>query len=135
MGHFVDRAALPLILHDCFLFPFRATLAAYVSAQARGRIGSTAAGLHHGHAVGDPSHVCDLGHSLWQRWILNPLSEARDRTCILMDTSQVFNLPSHNGNVISHMIIFWKEKVWDGIRGVVREKQALFAYASVFLSV
>ena len=26
----------------------------------------------------DPSHVCDLHHSLWQRWILNPLSEARD---------------------------------------------------------
>ena len=24
--------------------------------------------------------------SLWQRWILNPLSEARDEICILMDT-------------------------------------------------
>ena len=35
------------------------------------------------------SHVCDLHHSSWQHWILNPLSEARDRTCILMDISQV----------------------------------------------
>ena len=25
----------------------------------------------------------------WQGWILNPLSEARDQTCILMDASQV----------------------------------------------
>ena len=28
----------------------------------------------------DPSHVCDLHHSSQQRWIPNPLSEARDRT-------------------------------------------------------
>ena len=33
--------------------------------------------------------VCDLHHSSQQRWILNPLSEARDRTCTLMDPSQV----------------------------------------------
>ena len=37
----------------------------------------------------DPSHVCDLHHSSQQYWILNPLSEARDRPCILMDTSQI----------------------------------------------
>ena len=36
----------------------------------------------------DPSHTCDLHHSSWQHQILNPLGEARDRTCILMDTSQ-----------------------------------------------
>ena len=35
----------------------------------------------------NPSHVCDLHHSSWQCWFLNPLSEARDQTCILMDTS------------------------------------------------
>ena len=33
--------------------------------------------------------VCDLHHSSQQPWIPNPLSEARDRTRILMDTSQV----------------------------------------------
>ena len=27
----------------------------------------------------DLSHVCDLYHSSWQRWVLNPLSEARDQ--------------------------------------------------------
>ena len=31
-------------------------------------------------AVQDPSYVCDLHHSLWQHRILNPLSEAKDRT-------------------------------------------------------
>ena len=40
-------------------------------------------------AMLDPSRVCDLYHSSQQCWILNPLSEARDQTCILMDPSQV----------------------------------------------
>ena len=40
-------------------------------------------------AMWDPSWVCDLHHSSWQHWILNPLSEARDQTCILVDTSWV----------------------------------------------
>ena len=29
-------------------------------------------------AIWDLSHICDLHHSLWQCWILNMLSEARD---------------------------------------------------------
>ena len=37
----------------------------------------------------DLSCVCRLQHSSWQRQTLNPLSKARDRTCILMDTSQI----------------------------------------------
>ena len=37
-------------------------------------------------AMPDMSHICDLPHSLWQRWILNPLSKARDQTRILLDT-------------------------------------------------
>ena len=40
-------------------------------------------------ATQDPSHVCDLHHSSWQRRILNLLSKARDQTCILTDASQV----------------------------------------------
>ena len=38
-------------------------------------------------ATPEPRPVCDLHHSSWQHWILNPLSEAGDRTCILMVTS------------------------------------------------
>ena len=44
------------------------------------------------------SHTCNLHHSPQQPQILNPLSKGRDQTCILMDTSQVHNLLSHNGN-------------------------------------
>ena len=36
-------------------------------------------------AMQDPSHICDLYHSSQQCWIPNPLSEAGDRTLILMD--------------------------------------------------
>ena len=42
-------------------------------------------------ATRDPSRVCDLHHSSWQCWILTSLSEARNQTGILMDTSQVLN--------------------------------------------
>ena len=37
----------------------------------------------------DPSCICNLHHSSGQCWILNPLSEARVQTRILMDTSQI----------------------------------------------
>ena len=40
-------------------------------------------------AIPDPSSVCNLHHRSWQHWILKPLTGARDRTCNLMDTSQV----------------------------------------------
>ena len=40
-------------------------------------------------AMPDPSRICDLYHSSLQGGILNPLSQARDQTCILMDTSQI----------------------------------------------
>ena len=32
----------------------------------------------------DQSQVCDLYHSSWHCGMCNPLSEARDQTCILM---------------------------------------------------
>ena len=38
-------------------------------------------------AIWDLSHICKLHHSSWQCWILNPLTEAGDRTCIFMDTT------------------------------------------------
>ena len=37
----------------------------------------------------DPNHVCDLHHSSRPRRILNPLSEARDRTCNLIVPSRI----------------------------------------------
>ena len=40
-------------------------------------------------ATPDPSRICDLRHNSWQHWILDPLSDARDRTSVLMDTSWI----------------------------------------------
>ena len=35
----------------------------------------------------DPSCVCNLHHSLWQHWILNSLSKARDQILIFTETT------------------------------------------------
>ena len=58
-------------------------------------------------AMPDPSHDGNLRHSSWQCQTLNPLSEARDQTRILKDTSQVLNLLNHIRN--SHKIYLYKE--------------------------
>ena len=63
-----------LIIYLFFFLLFRATLIAYGGSQARGQIGAIAASLH---------------HSSQQRWIPDPLNEARDQTRILKDTSQI----------------------------------------------
>ena len=56
-------------------------------------------------ATPDPSHVCDVHHSSRQCRILNPMSEARDQTWILMDTGQVLNPLSHNRNSSGDILI------------------------------
>jgi len=84
-----------LLFSICLL---RAVPAAYGSSQARGRIGATAAGLHHSHSnVGSELQLW-LHHSSQQHQIPNPLNKARDQTHIFMDTSWVRNLLSHNRN-------------------------------------
>ena len=74
------------IINFFFFFGhFRATSIAYGSSMAKGWIKATAIAT----AMPDPSHICNLYHSSQQCWILNPLSKARDRTWVLMDTSWV----------------------------------------------
>ena len=72
-----------------FLFLFWATPVAYISSQARGRIRLQLPAYPTATATGDPSRSCDLYHSSQQCQIFNPLSEARDQICILMDDSQI----------------------------------------------
>ena len=49
-------------------------------------------------AMPDLSHICHLC------LILNPLSEARDQTCILMNTTQVLNPLILNRNSSRHSV-------------------------------
>ena len=62
---------------------------AYGISQARGRIGAVGAGYTTDTAMWVASHICCLHHSSRQHQILNPLSEARDRTRNLMVPSQI----------------------------------------------
>ena len=55
-------------------------------------------------AMPDLSHVCELHHSSWQCWILNPLSEARDRTYILMDPGRIWFYHTTMGTPFFHII-------------------------------
>ena len=56
----------------------------------------------------DRSHVCDLHHSSWQHWFLNPLSEAWNQTHILMDTSQVHYHWAITGTPLKILkVFFW----------------------------
>ena len=59
-------------------------------------------------ATQDPSHICDLHHSSQQCWILNPLTKARDQTCIFMDTSRDPNPLSHDRD----SILFFHLSMW-----------------------
>ena len=69
---FIEFFFLFYFLKICLLF--RATTMAHGSSQARVRIRAVDAGLR---------------QSSQQHRILNPLSEARDGTCVLMDTHQI----------------------------------------------
>ena len=61
------------------------------------------ASLHHSHSNARSEPCLYLHHSSWQHQILNPLSTARDKTCIFMGTSWVLNLLSHNRNSQLHI--------------------------------
>ena len=67
-------------------FFLRVTGVAYGSSQVRGRIGATAASLHHSNAR---SKATSVTYTIAHGNAHNPLSKARDRAHILMDTSRI----------------------------------------------
>ena len=72
---------------------------AYVSSQARGGIGAATASLHLSHNnVGSELHLRPTPKLTVTQDILNPLSEARDQTCVLMNTSQYNNRLCQKGD-------------------------------------
>ena len=98
MGY-ASLAVKIFFLNCCYFLLFRATPAACRSSQARGQIRSCSC-----QRIPQPQQrriwatSTNLGHSSRQCQILNPLSEARDGTQILMDTSLVCNQLSHDSN-------------------------------------
>ena len=97
-----------LVLWHLMKFLFWAAPVAYEGSQARGSlIRAIDTGLHHSHSMQDPSHGCDLHHSSRLYWILNPLSEARDRTRVLTDASQICFRWATKGTPLSFFFFFF----------------------------
>ena len=59
--------------------------------------------------VPDLSQICDLCHSLWQRWILDPLCKAGDRTRILTETTSGLYpaVPQWKLHILIFIVCFW----------------------------
>ena len=77
------------ILFILFYLLFRATLIAYGSSWLGVDLELQLPAYTTVTATWDLGHISDLHRSSQQGQILNPLSEAKDQTCVLMDTSQV----------------------------------------------
>ena len=74
------------VLFFFFFFLFGAAPAVYGSSQARGRIGATPASLHHSHSNAGSKMCLPPTPQTQQHQILNPMSRARDWSCVPMDT-------------------------------------------------
>ena len=99
-------SAKSLTLKYIYIFSlFRAALTAYGSSQASGWIRAVAAGLHHSYSnARSQSHlwpIPELKATLDRT--LNPLNEARDWTCILMDIRFVSTEPQQELPIC----VFW----------------------------
>ena len=68
-------------------------------------------------AMSDPSRMCDLYHSSLQHWILNPLSKARDQTCVLMDASQISYHWAMTGTPWTVLSNCSRNQIWTGEMG------------------
>ena len=100
------------VMQDIF-HPFRAAPEAYGDSQARGWIGATAASLWpqpQQHQIQAELCLWPIYHSLWQRQIFNPLSKARDRTYILMDTCWVHYHCTTTGTPPRYILNEWAEE-------------------------
>ena len=72
-----------------FFFCFSVAPAAYPSPMLGVKSGLQLLACATATATPDLSHICDLHHSSQQHWIINPLREARDQTCVLMNANQI----------------------------------------------
>ena len=101
------RLPFALVLFICLFF--RATPAACGSSQARSPIGAAAASHTTATALKNLSYIYDSHHSSRPHRILNPLSEARDRTQNLMVTCQIPFCCATTGTPISHFSLHFSD--------------------------
>ena len=94
-----------------YFFLFTAASVAYGGSKASSLIGAAAGAYATAMATVDLSHICDLCCSLWQCWILNPLSKARNWTYTSW-TLCVLNLLSHDGNFLYFLVIGFIVLIW-----------------------
>ena len=70
-------------------------------------------------ATPDPRYVYSLHHSSWQRWILNPLSKARDQTRNFMVPSWICFHCATVGTPVLHKVLNGSKnfslKIWRGL--------------------
>ena len=99
------------VIQDWFFFffcLFRAAPVAYGSSWARGLIGAVDASLQHSHSNMAAKLQLRPTPKVMARWILNPLSEARDWTHIVMDTSWFCYCRARMGNPWFMTDSIWK---------------------------
>ena len=98
--HFLNRIHFFFFLSFCL---FRAAPMAYRDSQAGVESELQFLAYATAAAMPDLSHICNLHHSSWQCWVLNPLSKTRDGTCVLHGCqSDSFSL-SHDGNSMNRI--------------------------------
>ena len=89
----ISPTIFPLFFFFFFFFPFFLSLGLHLWNMEVPRLGAELELQQLAYttatATWDLSHKCNLHHSSQQCWILNPLSEARDQTRSLVDTSGV----------------------------------------------
>ena len=86
---------------------------AYGSFQAKGRIGAVAASLHHSHSnARSKLHLRPTPQLMATPQILNPLSEATDRSFILMDIRWVCNPLSPPLDFHPQYSLAYRKQVW-----------------------
>ena len=80
VGSALERTKYIYIYMYVCIYLLPTVLVGYRSSHARVQIGAEAAAAAFATATGmpNPSHICKLCSRLWQHWILNSLSDARD---------------------------------------------------------
>ena len=102
------------------VFFFRATPTAYGSSRLGVELELQLLAYITATATWDLSRVCDLHCNSQQRWTLNPLSNARDRTYFLMDTSWICY---HCATMGTAILGSFKKSLWAEINGWLPNSQ------------